>query len=177
MFCKGGGGVVKRTKRTFFPENLRKSRKNEQNRSASNHVHPFQPACPGQRLHHNYQIYRLSSERPHRRTTASAPAPTMSPNPGTHSPPGCGPDFGNRAWERGCLARNPGGCPEVAENSPPLWAAPCVTPTCPIRSLVLYSSMIGYSAPRPHFAIQRSGALWAREAVAHLTMRAHSTKW
>ena len=54
---------------------------------------------------------------------------------------------------------------------------PASPPTCPIRSLVLYSSMIGYSAPRPHFAIQRSDALWAREAVAHLTMRAHSKKW
>ena len=56
----------------------------------------------------------------------------------------------------------------------------CATPTCPIRSSVLHSSATGNAftaRPAPHTAIRRSGALWAREAVAHLTMRAHSTKW
>ena len=62
--------------------------------------------------------------------------------------------------------------PNHIEAVQKFWMHPCVTPTCPIRSSVLCSSTSGNAAtarPAPHTAIRRSGALWAREVVAHPT--------
>ena len=83
----------------------------------------------------------------------------------------------------GRLARSQYTRSEAVRDAPPCLGAPgCIPNYRALPRLARFAHLCytpprsGIARPTPHTAIRRSGVLWAREAVAHPTMRAHSTK-